>query len=454
MTRRLVASWLAFAFLLLAGLEIPLALAYAHNQRSDALAKLEHDATAVGALAEDALHGSGNVTALARVVQRYGDETDGRIVIVDRNGRMLVGVANTSVAGISQALAGRTWHAARSGRLAVAVPVSSGGVVLGAVAVSAPTDEVVENVSGFRWLLAMIAVAALTTAVVAALLLSRWVTRPLRGFERVAGLIGEGDLSARARADTGPPEVRSLARRFNETAARLEELVRSQEAFVADASHQLRTPLTALRLRLENGDVAGALGETDRLARIVDALLALARAESGPPEIVELAAAVRERTDAWEPVAAANGVRLQADVRGAASVGPDRFGQILDNVLANALTASPAGSTIVISGDASTLHVRDQGAGMSAGDRVRAFDRFWSKTDGSGLGLPIVKRLVEVDGGTVELREASTGGLDVVLRLNSAPLDAGTRSTRVSGSRRARRFASSGDQRALRPTDR
>lgn len=420
MTRRLLASWFAFAFLLLAGLEIPLGLAYAHNQRSDALAKLEHDATAVGALAEDALHGGGNLTSLAHAVQHYGDETDGRIVIVDRRGRLLVGVANAGVTGIAQALAGHTWRAERSGRLNVAVPVSSSGVVLGAVAISAPTDEMAENVSSFRWLLAMIAVAALTTAVVVALLLSRWVTRPLRSLERVAGRIGEGDLSARAGSDAGPPEVRSLARRFNETVARLEELVRSQEAFVGDASHQLRTPLTALRLRLENGDVTGALGETDRLARIVDALLALARAESGPPEIVELATAVRERTDAWEPVAAARAVRLQSDVTGSASVGRDRFGQILDNLLANALRASPDGSAILVSGDAAALHVRDHGPGMSADDRVRAFDRFWSKTDGSGLGLPIVKRLVEVDGGTVELCEGTDGGLDVVLHLAGA----------------------------------
>lgn len=419
MSRRLLASWLALALVLLAGLEIPLALSYAHNQRSEAFSKLEHDATAVGALAEDALHGGGDLTALARVVRRYGEETDDRVVVVDRNGRLVVGAEGASVAGMSQALSGRVRRSWRSGRLSVAVPVSSGGVVLGAVGISTPTDEVGESVASFQWKLAGIAAAVLAATVAAALLLSRWVTRPLDRLEQIAARVGAGELSARASADAGPPEVRSLARRFNDTVGRLEELVRAQDAFVGDASHQLRTPLTALRLRLENGDVTGALGETERLSGIVDALLALARAEGAPAEPVELAPAVAERIDAWGPVALERGIQLESDVGGSALVGRDRLGQVLDNLLANALDASPSGSVVVVRGDSTALHVRDQGPGMTADDRALAFDRFWSKAGGSGLGLPIVKRLVEVDGGTVELDSAVGGGLDVVLHLPS-----------------------------------
>jgi signal transduction histidine kinase len=416
-SRRLLASWIAFSLVLLAGLEIPLALSYAQNQRSDALAKLERDATAIGALAEDALHGGGNLSALARVVQRYGDEADGRIAVVDRHGQLLVGAQGATTDGIPQALAGHVWRGQRPGSLSAAVPVSSGGVVLGAVGISTPTDEVDENIAAFRWKLAAIAAAVLAATGAAALLLSRWVTRPLRGLERAAGQVGAGDLSARARADAGPPEVRSLAVRFNETVGRLEELVRAQDAFVGDASHQLRTPLTALHLRLENGDVEGALRESERLSGIVDALLALARAEGASPEQVELAPAVAERLDAWRPVADERDIRLRSEVHGTALVGRDRLEQVLDNLLANALAASPPGSVVTVHGDPSALHVRDDGPGMTEDDRVRAFDRFWSKAGGSGLGLPIVKRLIEVDGGTVELRPAPGGGLDVVLHL-------------------------------------
>lgn len=422
MSRRLLASWLAFALLLLAGLEIPLALSYAHNQRSDALAKLERDATAVGALAEDALHGGGgsSLASLARVVRRYGDETDGRIVIVDRSGRLLVGAQGAPIAGMTRALAGHAWRFRGSRRLSVAVPVSSGGAVLGAVGISTPTDEVDENIASFRWGLAAIAAAALAAAAAAALLLSRWVTRPLRRLERVAGRVGAGELSARASSEAGPPEVRSLAHEFNATVAHLEELVRAQDAFAADASHQLRTPLTALRLQLENGDLDGALRETERLDAIIDALLALARAEGPAPEPVELARAVAERLEAWSPVAEERDIRLETNVAGDALVGRDRLGQVLDNLIANALVASPPGSVVVVRGDAAALHIRDHGPGMTFDDRTHAFDRFWSKSGGSGLGLPIVKRLVEVDGGSVELTPAEGGGLDVVLHLASS----------------------------------
>jgi len=421
-TRRLLAAWVSFALAVLVGLEVPLALSYARNQRNDAFAQLERDATAVGALAEDELHGGGgDLDALARVVRRYGDEADERIVVADRDGALLVGAEGATAAGTARALTGRIWRSRGEGRLSVAVPVSSGGVVLGAVSISKPTGEVDEAVSGFVWTLAAIGAAVLAAAVAAALLLSRWVTRPLRGLEHAAALVGAGELGARADAAAGPPEVRSLARRFNETVARLEELVRAQDGFVADASHQLRTPLTALRLRLENGDVPGALAEAERLSGIVDALLALARAEASPPETVELAEAVAERLEAWLPVASESGVGLEADVAGAALVGRDRLAQVLDNLLANALAASPSGTVVSVSGDAAALHVRDRGPGMSAEERARAFDRFWSKAGGSGLGLPIVKRLVEVDGGSVELLPAAGGGLDVVLRLGGGP---------------------------------
>ena len=416
MTRRLVASWVSLALVVLVALEVPLAVSYAHNQRSDALTKLEHDATAVGALAAGALQG-GDRSSLAGAVERYGEETDGRIVIVDGHGAVVVGVAGTSAARAVEALAGRVVRSSSGGRLSVAVPVMSGNVVVGGVGISTPSAELGEQIAGFRWRLAGIGAGVIAVTVVAALLLSRWVTRPLRRLEQVAEEVGAGRLAARAATGEGPPEVRALARRFNDTVAKLEELVRAQEAFVGDASHQLRTPLTALRLRLETGDVEGALAEAERMSGIVTALLALARAEATPPEDVPLGPVVAERLAAWTPVAAGSGVRLESDVAGTALVGRDRLGQVLDNLLANALVVSPEGSVISVRGDAAALHVRDHGPGMSPGDRVRAFDRFWSKSGGSGLGLPIVKRLVEVDGGSVELQPGDGGGLDVVVHL-------------------------------------
>ena len=157
--------------------------------------------------------------------------------------------------------------------------------------------------------------------------MSRWIARPLGKLEEAAAAAGGGDLSARAPVDSGPPEVKTLAAGFNDMVARLEELIDSQEAFVADASHQLRTPLTALRLRLENlerdvtpsgrDDVESALAEVARLSRLVDGLLALARADRAPAAVedVDVAATVEERLAAWSALAAERDVRLEPAVR-------------------------------------------------------------------------------------------------------------------------------------------
>jgi signal transduction histidine kinase len=220
--------------------------------------------------------------------------------------------------------------------------------------------------------------------------------------------------------------------------AKLDALVRSQESFVADASHQLRTPLTALRLRLENlerhvgperrDELEGTLAELERLSRLVDSLLTLARADRAAiaPVAVDVGALVSERVEAWSALAAERRVGLEERIEGvpAARATEGRLEQVLDNLLANALEASPEGGTIVVSaaraGEWVELHVADEGPGMAEEDRGRAFDRFW-RADGSGegfgLGLAIVQRLVAGDGGAIELRESPSGGLDAVMLL-------------------------------------
>jgi signal transduction histidine kinase len=254
--------------------------------------------------------------------------------------------------------------------------------------------------------------------------LAQAVVRPMRALERVAASVGSGDFAARAEEGAGPAEMRSLARVFNATVGSLARLLQSQGEFVADASHELRTPLTALRLRLENGDVDGALAETIRLSGLVDGLLALARADAQPAshELVNLERVARERVDAWLAAAAERGVTLDLVHEGEAPAraSESRVSQVLDNLLANALAVAPAGSVVTVSARPAELRVRDAGPGMSAEQRARAFDRFWragSGPGGSGLGLAIVKRLVEADGGTVELAEAPGGGLEAVVRL-------------------------------------
>jgi signal transduction histidine kinase len=241
--------------------------------------------------------------------------------------------------------------------------------------------------------------------------------------------------------------VRSVATVFDDMAGRLDELVAAQDAFVADASHQLRNPLTALRLRLENlradvgddsdDDLSGALDEVAHLSRLVDGLLVLARAGAtapGPNGPVDLAAAVEDRLAVWSPLADERGVQLvaRAGAPARAEATDERVRQVIDNLLANALDAAPAGSEITLAvgteGDHVVLHVIDAGPGMSDEERARAFDRFWRATTarpgqlgGSGLGLAIVQKLVQADGGDVELAAAPGGGVDAVVRFRHAP---------------------------------
>jgi signal transduction histidine kinase len=452
-TRRLLLGYLGLTVLVLAVLEVPLAVTQARTARADLTAKVERDAVALGSLSQDALRAR-DPAALRRVreiAREYGTATGGRVVATSRRGISLVDTSSSFQVGrdfstrpeVRAALAGRVVSGIRDSEtlgtrlLYVAVPVASGGVVDGAVRITYPTSELDERVLRYRLTLLAIAGIVLIGATGIGVLLARSITGPLRRVETTAAEFGRGNLRARAPV-AGPPEVRELAHAFNDTAAKLESLLHSQEQFVADASHELRTPLTALRLRLENleheirpegqGDIEAAIDETERLNRMVEDLLALARADAteAPAEPVDLVELVRSRAEAWQPYADERGVRVVADASGrpVARAGRGRLEQVVDNLLSNALEVSQVGRSVRLVAedgrDAVCLRVVDEGPGLTLTERSRAFDRFWRGRhdgSGSGLGLAIVKRLVEADDGAVELREAEGGGVDAVVTL-------------------------------------
>ena len=157
--------------------------------------------------------------------------------------------------------------------------------------------------------------------------MARSVSRPLAHLELAVDQVGNGDLEARASTTEGPDEVRSLGLQFNRMAGRLSELMEAQSRFVADASHQLRSPLTALRLRLENLEpaleapladrVAAAGLEVQRLSRLVDGMLALTRAGTDQPQRqpVYVGTVIAERCSAWSALAAERQVVLSEGTR-------------------------------------------------------------------------------------------------------------------------------------------
>ncbi|MDQ0685252.1 two-component system OmpR family sensor kinase [Streptomyces achromogenes] len=300
------------------------------------------------------------------------------------------------------------------------------------------------SIWGFR---AGLAVLVLAAAAAIGAYAARRITAPLRALNSMASRFSDGDLTARSPV-TGPPETQTLARTLNQGAERLDTLVASQRIFVADASHQLRTPLTALRLSLDNiadgvddefvrEDVEQATAEVVRMSRLVNGLLVLARAEAKvtAAEPLPLKDIVAERLTVWRPAADERGVTIAlrgsgVDGRPSVLASPGHLEQVLDNVLSNALEVSPDGGMITVRLESGAgevvLSVADEGPGMSDAEKSRAFDRFWrgqglTGRSGSGLGLAVVRQLVTDDGGTVSLEDAPGGGLRVCFTLRAAP---------------------------------
>ena len=461
MRRRLLGSYLSITLFVLIALGLPLGVSYANTEQR----RLETDVQQIafgfsqraGVLFDEPT--AEGARGLQMIVVQYAREHDALVVVTDGDGAIVAAsagaAARTSTPAMVVALQGTEVQDSYSSSglgetVGVAVPVLSGGTVQGAVQVEVSRSPTAIRIRNNWLLLGALGGAILLVVGLVSTLLARSFTSPLAALDRGAARLGDGDLAVRVDVPDDPPELAGLARSFNATAERLEALVRSQQAFVADASHQLRTPLAALRLRLENleaereegvesrpEDIERSLAEVQRLSHLVDSLLVLTRAEADrrSPEAVNVGAVVADRRDAWAAFAAEHAVQVVADtpelrVRAV----PGRIEQVLDNLISNALDVAPEGSTIRVHverlGDCAQVQVCDAGPGIPPEHRARAFDRFWrgggARRDGGGfgLGLAIVRELVRADGGDVELGDAPEGGLAVTfsLPLATAPV--------------------------------
>ena len=454
MARRIVLTMLALIGALLVTTVVPLGLITTGHERSSFRQDTLLSARALAGLTEDRLAdappaGSAVVARALAQARQAGDQ----VWVYSAGGRLVTrtsgGNAAIPAATLTSVLHGRTVvDTSVDDRLRVTVPVlgDSGGGVVGAVVLSRSSAELEERVHVLWTWLAAVALAGLAAAAIAAITLARWVGRPLSVLDAAAQRLGGGALDTRAAAGNGPPEVRRLARNFNGMAGRLESLVHGNRATMADVSHQLRTPLAALRLRLDvlsqdsdtetAEELAGAQDEIARLSHLVDGLLALARAENVlvEPVSIRVDEVTRDRAAAWRPVAEERGVELRQSCTGPvlAMAGEGHLEQILDNLLANALDVVPAGGHVQVSvaaeGDGARVVVADDGPGMSPRQQEMAFRRFVSSTPGgAGLGLAIVHRLVTSNGGSAALSDTPGGGLTVTVNLPAERPDRGRR---------------------------
>lgn len=441
MTRRLLLTYLTFGLLILAALEIPLGLMQQRNEQQHSLEQLEHDSEVLAAFVDSATDDD-QVQVLARETARRlgGDVTvlDERGVTVLRTDADAPPVDAADVAGVLHGQ-GRVRAHIAGDVMVLTVPVHPGVVAQGAIRVRVPTTTLDSRIHTFWWLLGGAGVIVLAAAALTAAGLARWISRPVRALERATREAGDGTPPAFGTTAGGPPELRRLAATFASTTQRLHTLVATQRTFVGHASHQLKTPLAALRLRLENledtapedqrRDLRAALAETDRLTGLVDTLLTMARNEQATPilEPVTLGLVVAERLQHWQPSAGAAGVSFEASGDDASRVWavPGTVEQILDNLLANAVRVAPSGSTVLVRFADGDLHVIDSGPGLSEADRERAMEAFWrapgAPRGGTGLGLALVRRLAEAAGGSASLSASSSGGIDAVVSFRAVP---------------------------------
>jgi signal transduction histidine kinase len=450
MIRRLVVTYLAITTFALALLAIPLGLTFAHREKDRLLFDVERDADTMTSIVDDPLE-SGRTVPTSDIM-RYSKDTGGHVIVVNTRGIALADTEQptkhldySTRPEIKAALQGERVTGTRhsdeldSNLVYAAVPVSTEGQVVGAVRITYGTGTLDARVRRMWTQLALLCLGVLIAAAIVGFALARSITRPIRRLQSATDQFASGDLSARVEADTGPPELRQLATTFNRMAGRLARLLDAQQRFVADASHQLRTPLTALRLRLENlasnvvdrdrAAVDAATAEVARMSRLIDGLLLLARDDATGADItpVDVAAVAGDRVDTWQDVVAEKNVALVAELPRAAwaRAAPGAVEQLVDNLVDNALAVSPPGSRITVrvatTKEGIELHVVDEGPGLDAASRERAFDRFWRGPDaaptGSGLGLAIVRRLAEASRGTTRLEPSAAGGLDAIVVL-------------------------------------
>ena len=321
---RLLVALAYILLLAIVALEVPLALSLRDRVDAEVRSQARSQADVVAATI------AGNLDepdTLDDAVETAARAVRGRVVVTDLEGALLADSAGTDRLGTDYGDRPEIAQALRNGRpvqdrrrsdtldqeiLATAVPVFDRGTRVGVVRVTQSVDAVSRATDRATLGLAAVGLLVLGLGLAAGVVIARQIAGPLRRLDAAAAQVAEGDLTVRAKVE-GSAEQRSLATTFNGMTARLERLVAGQRDFVADASHQLRTPLAGLRLRLEEAraasddpevheEIDAGMAELDRLAAIISELLLLSQAGEvdAPPERLDLDDAVRRAAARWD----------------------------------------------------------------------------------------------------------------------------------------------------------
>jgi signal transduction histidine kinase len=389
---------------------VPLALVLQRTYRNEGLLRLQRDTVAATREVD-----------ISRAVGDPIELPDGGsgFAVYDTNGRRIAGRDGPPIADaiVRDALSAQapTSRVLR-GRLLVAVPVVVDERITGLVRAERDDAAVTRSTVGRWWLLVGVAAGVVAAAALAAMVLGRRLAGPLERLSGAAQRLGQGDFSVRT-PRAGVPEVDDVAVALDSAAARLQDLVSRERAFSADASHQLRTPLAALRLELEALELRGsttpelsaALDQVARLQRTIDTLLAAARDAPRSGGRTPLRTLLAEAEARWGKPLAADGrplrVRLD-DPELTAGVSPSVLREILDVLLDNAVHHGRGAVDLHArrTGPSVALDVADEGA-VPRADRI--FERRSETAHGHGVGLALARSLAHAEGGRLLLSRAA-----------------------------------------------
>ena len=440
--------------------DVPFIAHVARVERERQITRLERDAYVLAGQARELVDSNGNIGARDAVslVEEFSANSEIDVVVTDKNGILVASSASADRVGedfknrpeIASALLGSFALGSRESATVsdelvyAAIPVFFRDSVAGVVRLSRPQTVINSEVNSQTRQLLLAAGVAVLIAIIAGVALAGVVSAPLRRLQEAAEDLAQGR-NAMVKPE-GPKELRALARQFNSMSNRVSQMLDQQKRFAGDAAHQLRTPLTALRLRLEQAqlnirvdeaaagsNLEAALRETDRLSMLTERMLQLARSEGQVlvTESFDVGLLCREIAEEWSALAGESLVRVVAETNEGLIVDGSKFAlrEIVANYLDNALNHAPPRSTVSIIAARRfgmvEVVVRDQGPGLDEAQRKMAFERFWRaqaepSSDSAGLGLAIVAQLSRAASFAVELKEAPGGGLDSIVRV---PID-------------------------------
>ncbi|MEP6696410.1 MAG: HAMP domain-containing sensor histidine kinase [Pseudonocardiales bacterium] len=390
---------------------LPLGFAVSRLYRGEEIARLQRDATRVVALVPD------NPVSPAGSVQLPTSAADDpRVGLYTPSGARVGGHGPSRSALAAAARDGRVHQGTERGQLVVTVPVPSDTAIVAVVRTAVAASTVTDRTRRSWAAMALLGLVALGVAGVLARREGRRIAAPLERLTGAARALGDGNFAIPVDR-SGIREADAASEALRDTAAQIGKLLERERAFSADASHQLRTPLTGLLLGLESAldrpdaDLRAALDTAitrgRHLQTTIDDLLSLRR-DGGEVSALDLDVEVRAAADRWRPQLAAKGRGLAVDVRpaiGAVNAAGPAVRQILDVLIGNALEHGTGTVSLTASdvGDAATVEVSDEGAGLP-GEPDDAFIRRSPDASGHGIGLALARSLAEAEGGRLLVR--------------------------------------------------